>query len=196
MIIIKVLVACEFTQTIANAFYEKGHDAYSCDLRETEGFKNRHIQCNVMDIINDNWDLIIAHPPCQYLSSAGNRYFKNNPIRCKKREEAFKFFMRFTDLKCKKVCIENPVGYPNSHYRKPDMIIHPYYFGEPQLKRTCLWLKGLPKLKYEDTIISKPLPTYYRYDGKPIYFTEGNSNEKNRSRTFKSIALAMANQWG
>ena len=123
----KVLVACEFTQIVCKAFREKGHEAFSCDLLPTEGNPEWHIQGDVLEILDDGWDLMIAHPPCTYLSSVQNGLIKKYPKRREKRYEAFDFFLWCYFLPVKKVCIENPVGYLNSRFRKPDQIIQPYF---------------------------------------------------------------------
>ena len=205
----KVLIACEFSGTVRDAFIERGHDAISCDLLPSLSDKGRHYQGDVFDIITaERWDLMIAHPPCQYLTTAGNRHFKNNPDRCAKREEAFNFAMRLFNAPIPKICMENPQGWINTHFRKPDQIIHPYFFGDAEVKRTCLWLKNLPKLYWTIPNARKPSPKYYRMTGnaagKAIYFTEAAGSKKSagfeqwqlRSKTFQSIADAMADQWG
>jgi site-specific DNA-cytosine methylase len=163
----------------------------------------------------EKWDMIIAFPPCTYLTSAGTRHYslkcstqeKINE-RIKKRESAIEFFMMFANADCERIAIENPVGYMNTHYRKADQIIHPYYFGDPFQKRTCLWLKGLPKLDYSKTMIDKPEPLYIcqgeKCKGKAIGWAEGiavgkggqKERAKARSKTFPGIAKAMAEQWG
>lgn len=198
----KVLIACEYSGIVRDAFIAKGHDAVSCDLLPTEK-PGPHIQGDVLDVLGDGWDMMVGHPPCTYLSYIGTRHW-NNPGRATKREKAMKFFMSLINAPIDKICIENPVGLPNTEYCKPDQIIHPYYFGESYQKRTCLWLKNLPKLKYENTIIEKPPPLYYckgkRSEGKAINWVEGISGVENRSKarskTFVSIARAMAEQWG
>ena len=216
----RILVACEFSGVIRQAFAANGHDAWSCDLLPSETPGN-HIQGDVLAVLNDNWDLMIAHPPCTYLSHAANRVW-NALGRAEKRHEAFEFFMNLVNAPIEKICIENPVGYPNSAYRKPDQVLHPYYFGERQLKRTCLWLKNLPPLWHwkEDDLFGKrtmtdyPEPLYIHerkpsknYTGgevKKRYFTDAkkivNGNKVDaaheRSRSFVSIARAMAEQWG
>ncbi len=209
----RVLVACENSQTVTKAFRAKGHKAYSCDILPTSGREDWHIQGDALEVINNGWDLIIAHPPCTYLSCVGNRYFNEERYgekareRKRLREEGFKFFMEFENANCKKVCIENPMGYVNTHWRKPDQVIHPYYFGDPYLKRTCLWLKGLPKLTWTCNSLygertKKPEPVYIRDNGTPVHWCEslitlpGEERQKVRSKTFPRIAQAMANQWG
>jgi len=149
---------------------------------------------------------MIAHPPCTYLSNAGNMHLKQ-PGRKEKRKEAFNFFMMLYNAPIDKICVENPVGCVNSYFRKPDQIIHPYYFGEPHLKRTCLWLKNLPKLDYSKTIIEKPAPLSigkkgksigkcYYYVDSLIYCKDPVERSRLRSKTFQSIANAMVDQWG
>lgn len=200
-----MLIACEFTGKARDAFAARGHDAWSCDLLPSET-KGNHYQGDVMEIINENWDLMIAHPPCTYLSYAANHVW-NAPGREEKRQAAFEFFMKFINAPIPKICVENPVGYPNTVYRKPDQIIQPYYFGDRFLKRTCLWLKGLPKLWYwehknslfETTATDYPEPVYstVREDGtiKMRHLTEARHGGKERSRSFDGIAQAMAEQW-
>lgn len=202
----KVLVACEFSGRVREAFKQLGHDAWSCDLLPTE-IPGQHIQGDVLEVINQGWDLLIAHPPCTVLSYAGVKYW-NIPGRAEQREAGMKFFMAMVNAPIARICVENPVGYPNTVYRKPDQIIHPYYFGDPFLKRTCLWLKGLPKLWWlpaDDmfgtrtaTDYPEPIYTTKRADGsiKKRHFAEAMHGGKTRSVTFSGIADAMANQWG
>jgi len=196
----RVLVGCEFSQIICRAFRDKGHEAYSCDFLPTEGNPTWHIQDDVLKHLNEDWDMFIVHPDCTFLSFVGTRHW-NKPGRAEKRERAFKFFMDCVNAPINRICVENPVGYPNVAYRKPDQIIHPYYFGEPVQKRTCLWLKNLPLLDYSNTIIEKPKPLYYlKTNGKAINWVEGIKGVKNRSQSrsvsFTSIANAMITQWG
>ena len=210
----KILIACEFSGIVREAFKAKGHDVWSCDLLPSEQ-PGQHIQGDVLEILDNGWDMMIAHPSCQYLSNAGVGYFNverygNKAIeRWRKRIDALEFFMAFVNAPIEKVCIENPVGFANSAYRKADQIIHPYYFGDPHKKRTCLWLKNLPKLQYklEDDLFGKqtatnePKPIFIDKSGKARYFTDaivsfGNNANKQRSVTFRGIAQAMADQWG
>ena len=199
----KVLIACEFSGIVRDAFVQQGHDALSCDLLPTEK-PGSHYQGDVLDILDDGWDMMIGHPPCTYLSVIGNAWL-TKPGRLEKREEAFDFFMKLANANILKICIENPVGYVNSHWRKPDQIIHPYYFGDARMKRTCLWLKGLPKLEYEPGKYPVPEPIYVSTGettlGKKIHWTESVGKKRGtgwmeRSRTSKAIAEAMATQWG
>lgn len=233
----KILIACEESQTVCKAMRERGHEAYSADIQEPSGgHPEWHILEDVLPIINGNcefatmdgsvhridgkWDLLIAHPPCTYLTSAGTRHFSpkcNSAEKIKRREklreEAAEFFMKFINADCERVAVENPVGYMNTHYRKADQIIHPYYFAKSQSdkenyfqKRTCLWLKGLKPLdKISDLPV--PPPMYIcqgkKCKGKKISWCEGISGTsggqrgraKARSKTFSGIAEAMADQW-
>lgn len=208
----RVAVLCEFSGIVRDAFLARGHDAISCDLEPTEK-PGPHIQGDCRDYDWSNYDLIIAHPPCIYLASVGNRALKENPDRIYNRFEAFDFFLWCYYLSVQMICIENSRGYINSHFRKPDQIIQPYYFGDPEQKTTCLWLRGLPSLIHAEsdelffskTHVKKPEPiAYYKtgpQKGKPMYFTDAMSGsnknkKKNRSRTFPGIAAAMAEQWG
>lgn len=202
----KILVACEESQTVTKAFRNKGHEAYSCDILPCSGgHPEWHIQGNVIPLLNDKWDLIIAHPPCTRLTVAANKYYKPEyadrfPDIHNEREEAVKFFMFFTNLRCPRVAIENPIGIMSTKYKKPTQIIQPYQFGHKERKATCLWLKGLPCLVPTDIV----QPDIIRLksgktDSKLHYETLKLPKEeraKVRSKTFKGIAEAMADQWG
>ena len=205
----KVLVACEYSGIVRDAFAAKGHEAWSCDILPTESAGN-HIQGDVLEHLDKGWDLMIAHPPCTYLSNAGTRWFNEERYGDQARErkrlrlEALEFVKRFYDNKIPKVCIENPVGYLNNNWKKPSQIIHPYYFGDEESKRTCLWLKGLPLLK-KTKVVKPKIYGYFKKGkkkGKPIYLHEWlvrlpqKIRGKVRSRFYKGIAEAMANQWG
>lgn len=198
----KVLVGCEFSGMVRDAFINLGHDAISCDLLPSLSSRGPHYQGNIFDILySENWDIFICFPPCTYLSVVGNRWL--DPVRIQLREDAFSFAMRLFNAPVKRVCMENPSGYINTHFRKPDQIINPYQFGDNQLKRTCLWLRGLPKLHYTVQYPVKPLPVYIHPNGKKVYFVEacrnrgsGLSRSCYRSKTFPGVASAMACQWG
>jgi len=197
----KVLVACEYFGIVRDAFSKRGHDAWSCDLLPTEKLGN-HLQIDVLEIINQDWDLMIAHPPCTALTSAGRWYYRD------KVEETIRgaaFFMELVNAPIAKICIENPAGIMSTFYRKPDQCVDPYFFGEPQRKRTCLWLKNLPKLNglvevARNKKAFEPNPVYVDYTGKKRYFTDAIAGNKDgrhhRSKSFESIAQAMAEQWG
>lgn len=215
----RVLVACEYSGTVRDAFTNAGFEAWSCDLLDSETPGN-HYKGNVFDIINDSWDLMIAHPPCTYLSSAGLHFCNIETHgqkaidRIKKRNNAIEFFLDLYNAPIKRICIENPLGHISAHILKPTQIIHPYYFGEREMKRTALWLKNLPVLEYkiaddlfgERTATEKPEPYQIQVrkaNGKikKRYWTDGIFNNKlksghEKSKTFLSIANAMVEQWG
>ena len=223
----KVLVACEESQEVCKAFRALGHEAYSCDIQECSGgHPEWHIQGDVLPLINGNcefwtvdkdgrgvgwhqivgkWDLIIAHPPCTYLTLAGNKWFKPEfenrfPERKRQRQEAIDFFMQFVNADCQHVAIENPIGVMSSQYRKPDQYIEPYYFGDAEKKKTGLWLKGLPHLK--PTNIVEPVIIHCKSGAnEPRWHMETmklpkEERSKARSKTFPGTAKAMAEQWG
>lgn len=180
----KVLVACEFSGVVREAFAAKGHDAWSCDLLPSEK-PGKHIQGNVLDILNQEWDLMIAHPPCTYLAVSGARWWKD---RIEEQKQALDFVRVLMDAPCEKIAIENPVSKISTAIRKPDQIIQPWQFGHGETKATCLWLKGLPKLTPTNIV-----------DGREnrIHKMPPSANRgKERSRTYQGIADAMANQWG
>ena len=194
----KVLVACEFSGIVRNAFYERGHDACSCDLIDTES-PGRHYIGNVFEIINEGWDLMIAHPPCQFLAVSGNRSFLNNPDRWLKRYNAMKFVYHLMNCAIDKICIENPVGVISTHIRKPDQYIQPYEFGHKDSKKTGLWLKNLPLLEptnivAPEWVIAKNKKRYSK-TAWSCSSTNGPENTKIRSRTYQGVADAMADQW-
>lgn len=202
----KVLIACEYSGIVREAFAARGHDAWSCDLLPTE-IPGNHIQGDVLTILNNEWDLMIAHPPCTYISYAATGYWKR-PGRARKRLEALDFFLRLWEAPIERICIENPLGCADAIIEKHHQIIEPYYFGDPNKKRTCLWLKNLLGLawKTQDTLfekqtaVAKPEPVYVDANGKRRFYTDAISGQKNgghlRSKTFPAIAQAMAAQWG
>jgi len=202
----KVLIACEFSGIVRDAFLAHGHDAVSCDLLPTER-PGPHIQGDVLEHLGDGWDLMIAHPPCKYLSRAGARFW-NQAGRRKKQREAMAFFMELWNAMIPRTCIENPVGYPWTAFRRPDQTIDPYMFGDPVRKRTCLWLRSLPPLTDNTGLFpagktrpcQPPKPVFVDSNGKARHFVDSVSNTpdraKIRSRTFQGIASAMAEQWG
>ncbi len=195
----RVLVACEFSGTVRDAFIAIGHDAISCDLEpsETEG---PHYQGDVMKIINDGFDLIIAHPPCTYLANSGVRWLKDNPDRQKLRIESVEFVKRIWSANCEKIVIENPIGHLSTAWQKPSQIIQPFHHGHKEWKSTCLWIKGLPLLKFTNLVE----PDQKRGGGKKPgrissrlhRLPPSAERQKERSRTYQGIALAMATQWG
>lgn len=201
----KVLVACEYSGTVRDAFTRAGHDATSCDLLPTET-QGKHYQGDVMDIINDGWDLMVAHPPCTYLSVSGMHWTTRGLRDPQLTEDALSFVAALLGAPIPKICLENPISIISSRIRKPDQIIQPYEYGHDASKRTCLWLKGLPKLQptrfVEPRVVITP-------SGKPAN-RWGNQCDnygqdklppsadrwKLRSATYVGIAEAMAAQWG
>ncbi len=192
----KVLIACEFSGIVRDAFIAKGHDAWSCDLLPTEK-EGPHIQDDVLKHLKNGWDLMIAHPPCTHLAISGAVWFK---YKQKEQLEALEFIRYLLNTNINKIALENPVGVISTRIRKPDQIIQPYWFGHEAQKQTCLWLKNLPKL----------IPTNIVDRGK-IWVTKNGKKRggawtmclppspdrwKIRSRTFQGIAQAMAEQWG
>ena len=180
----RVLVACEFSGIVRDAFLEQGHDAWSCDIEPSER-PGPHIQGDVLSRLNMNWGIMIAHPPCQYLAVSGARWFKD---RKKEQFEALCFVKALMDAPIPKIALENPVSVISSYIRKPDQIIQPWQFGHGETKKTCLWLKGLPKLEPTD-IVAGRAPNVH-------HMSPGPNRSKDRSRTFEGIAKAMAEQWG
>lgn len=200
----KVLVACEESQAVTIELRKLGHEAYSCDLQSCSGgFPEWHIQDDVLKLLHLNWDMIIAHPPCTYLSNAGsNSLVVNGKVqedRMKKAIEAKSFFMNFYNADCSKIAIENPI--PGRIHSLPqyNQIIQPYMFGDPWLKATCLWLRGLPCLFATDICIPEGKwvsSSDHRRPGSPCsYSMMGQRSAKMRSKTFPGIARAMAEQW-
>lgn len=185
----RVLVACEYTGVVREAFWARGHEAWSCDIRPAEDGSLRHYQGDVMDIINDGWDLMIAHPPCTHLASSGARWFKDKQ---EEQEDAVEFVRLLMSSPIPQICIENPIGVLSTLIRKPDQIVHPWMFGEPYRKSTCLWLDGLPLLQPTDIVGEGEVVIH---GGKRIPKWYSN-NKKMRDRTFQGMANAMAEQWG
>ena len=182
----KVLVACEYSGVVSQAFRNKGHDAISCDFLENElTGRQFHYTGDVRDILNREWDLLIAHPPCTHLAVSGARWFKD---KAEEQQEAINFFMLFADSPIPKVCIENPISIMSTVYRKPDQIIQPWMFGHGETKATCLWLKNLPKLEPTDIVEGR--------EPRVHNMPPGPNRWKERSRTYQGIAKAMAEQWG
>jgi hypothetical protein len=192
----KVLVACESSQVVTKAFRLKGHDAYSCDLLPAEYNSDWHYQCDVMTIIANGWDLIIAHPPCTDLAVSGARWFKDKQANGSQASSIL-FFLQFTQLPFLKVGIESSIGIMSRIYRKPDQILQPWQFGHPESKATCLWLKGLPKL-VPTNILEKPACGYWQNQTPSGQNKLGPSPDRGklRARTYDGIAQAMAEQWG
>ena len=179
-----VLVACEFSGTVRDAFTARGHYALSCDLLPSET-PGEHYQGNVRDILGDNWDLMIAHPPCTHLAVSGARWFKDKQ---KEQKEALEFVIELMEAPIPKICIENPISIISTRIRKPDQIIQPWMFGHGETKATCLWLKNIPKLEPTNIVEGR--------DPRVHKMPPGPDRWKERSRTYSGIAQAMAAQWG
>lgn len=217
-----VLIACEESQEVCKSFRERGHRAFSCDIQEPSGgHPEWHILGDCLPLINgrckfetmdgkrheqpDKWDLLIAHPPCTYLTVAANKYYDVSRYgdkareRMKERYKAIVFFMRLVLADCDKIAIENPVGIMSTAYRNPDCIIQPFEFGEDAQKATCFWLKGLPNLEPTNVITPTKITGKSYYASKwhdEAWSLPAKERAKVRSKTFPGIARAMAVQWG
>ena len=192
----KVLIACEESQAVTIEMRALGIEAYSCDILPCSGgHPEWHIQGDVLPLLNQEWDMIIAFPPCTHLASSGARWFAEK-IADGRQQQGIDFFMLFTNLTCPMVAIENPIGIMSRLYRKPDQIIQPWQFGDEAQKSTCLWLKGLSKL--EPTNIVAKGDFYTSPSGKklPLWYSKAANRPDVRSKTFRGIAKAMAEQWG
>ena len=212
----KILIACEESQAVCKAFREKGHEAYSCDVLECSGgHPEWHIQGDVLEQLDKGWDMMIAHPPCTYLSNCGARFLYPKKIlnqeRYKKGMKGRDFFMKLYEADIPKICVENPVSSLIFKMPQCSQEIQPYQFGHPFSKKTRLWLKGLPQLKHTSEINEyvsllpsntggKKKGQKYQYDSTKLagnWFNKGGkARQINRSKTFKGVAEAMANQWG
>lgn len=180
----RVLVGCEFSGIVRGAFLDKGHETYSCDLLDSE-IKGNHIKGDVLDILDNNWDLGIFHPPCTYLCVSGARWFKQ---RQEEQKKALQFVKTLMEAPIPKICIENPISVISTKIRKPDQIIQPWMFGHGETKATCLWLKNLPKLK--------PTKIVEGRENRIHHMSPSPRRGLERSRTYQGIAEAMAEQWG
>jgi hypothetical protein len=198
----RVLVACEYSGAVRDAFAKRGWDAWSADLLPTEAPGN-HIVGDVREILNDGWDAMIAHPPCTHLACSGAAWFEKKRADGR-QQQGIELFMAFATAPIKRICIENPVGIMSRVWREPDQIIQPYYFGDEYQKTTCLWLKNLPPLQHaaeDDWFATKThvgKGEMVRYEsGKvmPKWYAEARGDGHKRSKTFPGIAEAMANQW-
>ena len=204
----KVLLACEESQAVCKEFRALGHEAFSCDILPCSGgHPEWHLQQDVLPLLKEKWDMIIAFPPCTYLTVTGNRWFNIDRYgekaiqRHKDRKDAIDFFMTFANADCEKIAIENPVGIMSSEWRKPNQIINPWQFGDAFEKKTCLWLKGLPELKPTNIVEIPPRKRFDSGKSMPSWYAEAwnlpkEERAKLRSKTFPGIAKAMAEQWG
>jgi site-specific DNA-cytosine methylase len=201
---VKVLLACEESQAVCKEFRKLGHDAFSADIQECSGgHPEWHIQGDVLEILNDDWDMMIAFPPCTDLAVSGAAWFEEK-IKDGRQANSREFFMKMINAPIKRIAVENPIGIMSNYYRKPDQIIHPFYFGDPEPKATCLWLKNLPKLQHfpQNDLFNKKTWVEPEYvissSGKKysrIHWLGGGSG-KERSKFYPGISKAMANQWG
>mgnify|MGYP007077406739 FL=1 len=213
----KVLVACEYSVIVRDAFIKKGHEAVSCDLLPSESDLGEHYQGDVTDILNNGWDLMIAHPPCTYLAVSGARWFYHpedkhlpyeerrphplHPNRKQLQEEALDFIILLMKAPIEKIAIENPVGVISTKIRKPEQIIQPYMFGHSESKKTCLWLKNLQPLQPTNIVEEEERVFYASGRSMPRWYADAyklppEERWKVRSATFPGIAQAMAEQWG
>lgn len=190
----KCLIACEYSGRVREAFRAKGHEAWSCDLLESEDGSPYHLQCSVTDVLHHGWDLMIAHPPCTHLAVSGSRWFADKQ---EVQAEALDFVRLLLDAPIPRICIENPVSIISSRIRKADQVIQPWQFGEGEVKTTCLWLKGLPKLipthKPGGDLFTLPAPEGRHQ--RCWLMPPSPTRWKERSRTYQGIARAMAEQW-
>ena len=182
----KVLIACEFSGTVREAFRNTGHDSWSCDILPSEKPGN-HLQCDVLEVLGDGWDLMIAHPPCQHLAVSGARWFAEKQ-KDGRQQKAIDFFLALANSSIPKIAIENPVCIMSTHFRKPDQIIQPWQFGHGETKATCLWLKSLPKLTSTEIVNGR--------DDRIHKMPPSADRGCERSKTYQGIADAMAQQWG
>ena len=191
----RVLIACEFSGVVTNAFRLKGHEAWSCDILPTDSNPDWHIQGDVLKQLDKNWDMMIAHPPCTYLCNSGVSWLHKDESRWIELEKASEFFKTLLEYDIPKICVENPIPHKYGKLPKYSQIVQPYEYGHPERKATCLWLKNLPKLKptnnVKDEMLKLPKTQQQRTFYVPI-----KDRAKNRSITFEGIAQAMVEQWG
>jgi len=182
----RVLIACEYSGRVRDAFIKKGHDSISCDILPTD-IHGPHYQGDVKDMLDEHWDMIIAFPPCDHLAVSGARWFKEKQADGR-QQQGIDFFMMFANHPCEKIAIENPVGIMSTLWRKPNQIVQPWQFGHGETKATCLWLKGLPKLKPTNIVEGR--------ENRIWKMSPSKDRAKKRSLTYQGIAGAMAEQWG
>lgn len=194
---LRVLVGCEFSGIVRNAFRAKGHDAWSCDLLPAEDMSAYHIQGDVLGVLGDNWDMAIFHPPCTYLASSGLHWNARIEGRSEKTFEALFFVAQLMSASIPRIAIENPVGRISTGLRKPDQIIQPWWFGDDASKKTCLWLKNLPLLVETNRLPgdNKTRRANQTASGQNK-LTPSPDRWKKRSRTYRGVANAMADTWG
>ena len=183
----RVLVACEYSGRVRDAFIARGHDAWSCDLLPSESDKGPHYQGDVRDMLGAGWDLMVAHPPCQHLAVSGARHFAAKRADGR-QQEALEFVALLLNADIPRIALENPVSIISTHFRKPDQTFQPYEFGHGEVKRTCLWLKNLPKLVPTNVVEGR--------EARVANMSPSPDRWKERSRTYLGVAEAMADQWG
>lgn len=197
---IKALIACEESQMVTKEMRAVGIEAYSCDIEPCSGNHTEwHIQSDVTPLLQEKWDIIIAFPPCTHLAVSGAAWFESKR-KDGRQQQGIDFFMLFANAVCSRIAIENPIGIMSSVWKKPDQIIQPFEYGDPFEKRTCLWLKGLPKLTPTDIVAIPERIKYASGKSKPKWYADAYSlapkeRAKIRSKTFPGIAKAMASQW-
>jgi hypothetical protein len=200
----KILVACEFSGVVRDAFINRGHDAWSCDILPTDIRPERHITGDVLEVIDDGWDMLLAFPPCTHLSGSGcrwatdhwvkkkshpdGRYWHDGSKKREQRKAGAAFFMAMINAPITKIAVENPIGIMSTQYRKPDQIIQPWQFGHGETKATCLWLKGLPLLVPTDIVEGR--------EQRIWKMAPSETRARERSKTYQGIANAMAQRWG
>lgn len=202
----RVLVSCEYSGTVRDAFRARGHDAWSCDLLPSDAGQNYHIQGDVRNELHRGWDLMIAHPPCDYLTISGNRWLRDDAkaqpgiltgeARRKAQIDAYVFVLALARAPIARKAIENPIGVLSTLWRKPDQIIQPWMFGHTETKATCLWLEGLDKLEPTKDVKQEMLALPMKLRSRVHYAAPGPDRWKERSTTLRGIAEAMAEQWG
>ncbi len=194
----RVLVACEYSGIVRDAFKSKGHDAWSCDILPTDR-KGLHYQCDVREVIGKEWDLMIAHPPCTYLTNSGVTWLYRDPSRWQKLDEAADFFRMLLHADIPRICIENPIMHKHAKERiglHQSQVVQPWMFGHMEQKATCLWLKGLPLLNPTNDVKDEMLKLPNSQRQRIHYLPPSKDRWKIRSTTFQGIADAMADQWG
>ena len=189
----RVLIGCEYSGIVRDAFAVRGHDAWSCDILDSES-KGNHIKGNVLNYLDMDWQLAVFHPPCTHLSVSGARWFTEGKKPIKLREDALDFVQKLMDAPIDHICIENPVSVISSHIRQADQTINPYQFGHTEYKKTCLWLKNLPLLKETNNVLRETQQLPDNITKRIWYLGSGKGHE--RSKFYTGIASAMAEQWG
>ena len=189
----RVLVACEYSGTVRDAFAKLGHDAWSCDILPTDS-PGQHYQCDILEVMGKGWDLMIAFPPCTHLAVSGAKHFAKKRADGR-QQQGIDFFLQVVNANIPKIVVENPVGIMSTLFRKPDQIIQPWQFGDTAQKTTCLWLKDMPPLKHTNIVDKGEFYTAPSGKRLPKWYSD-NKSAKARSKTFQGIADAMAQQWG